>query len=160
MFPVDTVDQNLTKRTIRTPIRNCDKSWTVFARLTIFYYLDEMVNNLFVLTKDNAEFVAKTAVPDRRDWYLNLARDLIGKLSPHPEPLPVFGPEKRPLENNNDSATGTPPPSKKVRYFRRPCSFCPKLPEAPRHATFCFNCNSAVCKKHRHLVCDSCSKKI
>jgi hypothetical protein len=59
MFPVDTVDKNLTKRTIRTPIRNCDKSWTVIARLTIFYYLDEMVNNLFVLTKDNAEFSRK-----------------------------------------------------------------------------------------------------
>ena len=118
-----------------------------------------MVNNLFVLTKDNAEFVAKTAVPNRRDWYLNLARDLIGKLPPHPEPLPVFGPQKRPLENDNDSATGTPPPSKKVRNFRRPCGLCPKEPDMMRQSIFCKICNSAICKEHRHYVCDSCVKK-
>ena len=118
-----------------------------------FYYIDEMVNNIYVLTKDNAEFVTKTPIPDRKDWYLNLGRGLIGKLAPHSEPLPVFGPEKRPCETN------TPPPAKKARQIRRPCGFCPKKPDASRLSTFCYICSIPVCKDHRHYICDSCSEK-
>ena len=83
------------------------------------------------------------------------------KHAPHPEPLPVFGPEKRPLEDNIDSATVSPaPPAKKGRSIRRPCGLCPQQPDATRLAIFCYNCNIAVCKDHRHTICDSCTKKI
>ena len=47
--------------------------------------------------------------------------------------------------------------AKKVRHLRRPCALCPKESDSARLSVFCYNCNNAVCKDHRHIVCDSCT---